>query len=857
MPIKSMIHFILYSFFIILLGTTSMSAQEVTKVSGHVYDQETKEPLAFVNISFKGTAVGTSTDLDGYFEINTRFPSDTLVIEYLGYDTWSEYVKAGDKIDKDFFLSSESLTLNTFNVVATKEKYSKKNNPSLELMKKVYANKDRNRLKGQDFYSFDQYEKVRLDINNITEKFKNRAFIRDFDFLWEFIDTSDVNGRTFLPVFMREILSTKYYRRDTDTEKEHRHAINYTKVNDRLDANSLNGVIDMLYTDVNIYEDQIMLLENNFVSPISDNGVNFYRYYIRDTLQLNGQQVIKLSFIPADKGDFGFMGDMYITDDDRYSVLKVEMGIINGINLNFVRDLRIEQEYVLKNDHFVKNRDDVTIDYSLTENGLGFFGTRSLSYTNFSFERPLDLSVFDGLENVVLDKEGLEKDSSYWEQNRIIPLAKTDEDLYAMMDTLRNNRRYQNYVIAGQIIGTGYIPLGKFEIGKLVTFANYNQVEGWTLRYGMGTKFGFSKQLRLNADVAYAFQTDNWKWFGRAIYSFNENWLKTPKHEIKIAVEEASSFPGQELENFNPENVFLSFRRGETTRMLLTNRYEISYLKENPVISYEFGARVRRRQGIGSLDFYTTDEETEVVTQMDQINTTEAYVGLKFAPNQQFIQSKDDRIQLQNEFPIITLQYARGINELLGGQYDYHKLYATMFKQIEWTEIGTSNFNVEAGKTWGQIPYILQWLPRGNQTYAYQLKSYNLMNFLEFSADQFVSFQAEHYFMGYFFNNVPLFKRLKLREIATLKVYYGSLSDENNPDLNPSQVQFSRDDQGVARTFTFGDMPYIEASFGVSNIFKILRFDLVQRFTYLDNPDVPNLFNRKGLALRVRTAVEF
>lgn len=842
---------------IFLVSITNIHSQNVTKVEGTVMDRTTKELLPFVNISFKGTAVGTSTDLDGYFELSTKFPSDTLVIEYLGYTPFKLYVAAETNVKQDFYLSSETLTLNTVDIVAKKEKYSKKNNPSLELMKKVRENKNQNHIKEQEFYSMKQYDKVRLDLNNITDKFKSRSFIKDFDFLWDFIDTSSINGRTFLPVFMREILSTQHYRKSTKTEKEVRHAINYTKVNDKLDPNSLNSVIDLLYTDIDIYEEQINLLENNFVSPISNTGENFYRYYIQDTIDYKDSRAIKLSFIPADKGDFGFTGNLYISDDDRYTVLKVDMGIINGINLNFVRDINIIQEFEQLAEQFVTVKDEVTIDYSLSKNGIGFFGTRSLFYSDFDFSKPADDSIFNGLDNVILEKGGLEKDSSYWDLNRLVPLGKNDAELYAMMDTLRNNRRYQAYVLGLTILTTGYIPLDKVEIGKIATFANFNDVEGWTLRFGMGTKRALTKKIRVRGDISRAIRTNTWKWYGQGTYTFNGDWLKSPKHEINFSFERGSSFPGQELENFNPENLLLSFRRGEATRMLMTDRYDFSYIKEANVFSYEVGARIRQRSGIGSLSFNVINEETGLEESLESINTTEAYVSIRFAPNEQYVQGKDERVQLQNEFPIITLQYARGINELFEGQYDYHKLYATIFKQIEWTEIGVTNFNIEGGKTWGEIPYLLQWLPRGNQTYAYQLKSYNLMNFLEFTADQFVSFQMEHYFVGYFFNNIPLLRRLKLREIVTVKAYYGSLSDENNPNFNPSQVQFSKDALGQDRTFAFGDMPYLEGSFGVSNIFKIFRLDLVQRFTYLDNPDVPQLFGQKGMAVRMRFQVEF
>ncbi len=834
-------------------------AQEVTRVKGQVFDKETKEPLAFVNISYVGTAVGTSTDLDGRFKLHTRFPSDTLLIDYIGYQDLKVYVPKGTRINKDFYLEPEGLRLNTVNIIADKTKYSKKNNPSLELMKKVLANKGKNHLKEEEYYSYDQYDKVRLDINNITDKFKNRRFLRDFDFLWEYIDTSEINGRTYLPVFIREISSTKYHKREGYINREIRYGVNYSKVNDQVDANSLNDIIDLLYTDIDIYEDEIQLIENNFVSPISSNGVDFYRYYIQDTTYINGKSAINLAFIPEDKGDMGFTGNLFISNDDRYSILKVKMGIINGINLNFVRDLSIDQEFKEYEGRFLITKDEVVIDYSLTNNGIGFFGNRSLHRSNFSFDAPQDKSIFSGTEEIILNDKGLEQGEDFWQSNRLVPLGKSDLELYQMMDTLRNNRRYQTYVTALNIATTGYIPLKYFEIGKVANFANYNQVEDWTLRFGISTKFDFSKKLRLIGDISYATKTENWKWFGRAVYSFNKDWFQSPKHEFSISVEEASSFPGQELENFNPENIFLSFRRGEATRMLLTTRLEFSYLRESDrsPFSIELGARFRDREAIGSLSFDRYDEELEQIVAAGNVRTTEPFIRLRYAPNEQFLQGKDARVQLQNEFPILTLQYARGLANVLGGEHDYHKLYATLFKQIEWTELGTTNINMEAGKLWGNIPYILHWLPRGNQTYIYQLSSFNLMNFLEFTADQFASFQVEHYFYGYFLNNIPLIKHLKLREIVGLKVYYGSTRDDDNPDIDPTLIQFPRDQNDQQRTFTFGKEPYVEANIGFSNILKFLRVDFVQRFTYLDNPDVPALWGNKGLAIRARAQVEF
>ena len=836
---------------------TSLTAQKVTKVSGKILDKTTNEPLIFVDLNFQGTNVAASSDGDGFFNIETRFPSDTLVISYIGYEPIKFYVKEGTRTRKKFYMVSEGLQLETVNIKAKKAKYSKKNNPAVELIKKVIASKDKNTAQETEYFSYEQYEKVRLDINNITDKFKERRFINDFDFLWKYIDTSEVNGRTFLPVFMREILSTQYYKKSSDTHKEYRKALNYSKINDELDANSLNSIIDLLYTDVDIYDDRIDLLENNFLSPASKFGINFYRYYIVDTVEIDGQSLINLNVIPEDKGDFGFYGTLSISNDERNAIMSADLGILNGINLNFVRDIRLKQEFKFIGDKLYKTGDEVIVDYALVDNGIGAYGSRVVSRDDFSFELPDREGIFGYLNEVILADDYDEHTEDFWQERRLVELDKNDQQLFEMLDTLRNNRRYQAYVTGIGIFTTGYIPFKKFDIGKVSDFANYNQVEGWNARVGLSTNEKFSNKLRIRGTASYAFGTDNFKYFGQGVYSFNKKWKRSPKHEVKITVEEASTFPGQELDLISPENIALSIRRGETTRMLLNHRYEASYLKEKIGFSYELGAKYISRQGIGTLDFPYFDESVGATAYLDDINTFETFAQIRYAPNEQFLQGKDTRVQLQNEFPIVTFRYGKGFNTILDGNYNYHKLNLSLFKQIEWSLIGTTNFNVEAGKIFGELPYIINFIPRGNQTYAYQLTSYNLMNFMEFVADRFVSLQFEHYFYGYFLNNVPLIRRLKLREVISLKAYYGGISDKNNPALNPDLVQFSTDENGNARTYIFGDEPYLEASLGFSNIFKVFRVDLVQRLTYLDNLDVPQLFGQKGLAVRFRTQVEF
>lgn len=850
--LASLLLVVIISFF-----SNNITAQSVTKVSGKVMDANTKELLPFVNVTFKGTNVGASTDIDGEFEINTRFPSDTLVASYLGYEDQFFIIKRGEKQNVNFKLKSSGVELKQVVFTEKKGKYSRKNNPSLELAKKVTANAYQNHLKGLPHYQYDQHEVVRMDLNNITDQFKERRFIRNLDFLWEYVDTSEINGRTFLPIFLREIVSTIYYRNDPESEKEYRHAVNYTNIIEKLGLNTINNAIDALYTDVDVYTDVIPLLENQFVSPLSDVSPGFYRYYIQDTTIVNGREAINLAFIPEVKGSLGFIGNMYISNDDRYTVLKIDMGIVKDINLNFVRDLRVVQEFEPYDDNFIKTKDEVIIDYSLTENGLGVYGNKTVYYDEFKFD-PIDDEKFSSIEKIINNPEGLNQTTDYWEKNRIGTLSKNDLDTYDLRDTLVNDKYFNRYMYFGKVLTSGFVPVGPVEFGPWATFASFNDVEGFQPRFGGWSTYDFSKKLLLQAYISYGTRTEQWKYSSGVTWSFNDNYRDNPRHFIRAIAEKASSFPGQDLQFFNPDNVLLSFRRGETTRMLLTDKYELMYEKGVDGFSFNIGARHKTIRPYGTTRFLAVDPIEKIQKEYSSVKTNEVFGMFRFAPNEQYVQGKQYRTQIYNEYPIFTFSYTVGLDDVEGGDYNYTRLGLNIFKQYEWTKFGTTDIIIDSGKTFGNVPYLLNYIPAGNQTYGYFLNSYNMMNFLEFSMDQYVSLNIEHYLYGYIFNRVPLLRRLKLREIVTFKGLYGSLSDENNPLIDETLIQFTEGENGGQATYALnGNEPYIEASFGVSNIFKVLRVDLVKRFTQLDQPNLPTLFGSKGMGVRAKFFIEF
>ncbi len=835
-----------------------INAQGVTKVSGKVFDSQTKEPLPFVNISFDNTSVGTTTDLDGYFEIDSRFVSSDLCASFLSYKTQCQKIIVEEKNKgMAFYLEPESLQIENVTIVAKKGRYRKKGNPAVALMRKVIDNKSENRLEGQDYYSYDKYERIELDLNNITEEFKNRKIFNQFDILWNYLDTSEINGNVFLPIYLREVNSKVYYRQNPESKKEYREAINMTKFDESVDDQSLTDALDFLYQDIDIYDNTIRLLDNNFVSPISPLALNFYRFYILDTTYVNGTSSIRLGFIPRNKSNFGFTGDLYVSNDssDHY-VTRADFGIIGNINLNFVNDLEVRQDFIPYEDAYILTRDDVTIDYSVTKNGIGFYGTRTLAYDNFDFSPAADPEVYDHIENVIISRDAYEAPPDYWEDNRMLELTDKQKNLYVMIDTLVSMPAYKRLITGVKILTTGYLPFAKFEVGPLPTFYSFNQVEGSRIRLGIETNFGFSKRWFADAYGAYGFRDERFKYRGGLTYTFNRDWKTNPRHFIRAAYQQEATFPGQQLQFIQQDNFLLSARRGATNRMIFEKEFRLEYTRESPGFAIDFWFSDKTTNPYGDLELPFINENGEP-SLLQELGTTVLGVGLELAPNKQFIQGRQYRTPIINEFPIWTLRYEKSFDGLLGSDYDYHRVELGFFKRFNLSILGHSNVGIEAGKIWGDLPYNLLFIPRANQSFAYQKASFNMMNFLEFVSDDFIFFRMEHYFKGFFFNRIPLLKKLGLREIATFKMAYGNLSDGNNPAINNSSPAFSVNSEGVPLTYTFDGVPYMEGSIGITNIFKVLRVDLVKRLNYLDHPDVPSLFNTKGLGLRARFKVEF
>jgi len=822
--------------FILILFSVPAEAQVKTKVVGFITDAETKEPLPFVNLVFVGKNIGTITDYNGRFELVSQWASDSLKVTFIGYKSKTKFVKTGENQKINFELEPTSTNLETVEIVAKKTKYRNKNNISVELIKKVIANKRNNRLENQDYYTFDKYQKIELDLNNINDDFKNKKIFNKFQFIFDYEQISKLNSKPYLPIYLNENLSKVYFRKNPQSRKEYIFGTKQVSFSAYFDAQGIDFILENIYQEIDIYKNNISLLTNRFVSPISDMGPITYKYYIVDTISVNGYETIQVGFQPRNKASFAFVGNLYITNDDRYAVIKIEMKVPKQINLNFVQDLLINQEFeYIDNTAWALHKDEIVIDFNLTSGAIGMFGRKNVTYSKYIYDQPIADSLFKPINNVI-NVDGYEKrDEAFWIKCRPHKLDIQEEGVYEMIDTLKTIPAFRRTMDVVVLLIAGYWNFGPFDLGPVNTFYSFNDVEGFRLRLGGRTSEQFSKKFMIEGYGLYGFLDKRFKYAIGATYSLNHTpWNKNPKEHIKVLYQNETVFPGMDLQFINEDNFLLSFKRGIADKIYYYQNVQIEYFLDNGTgISYNAKFKHLDKQPGGTLKFIFPDDIS-----INNITTSEVSGSVRFAPNEKYYQGMEFKVPVINQYPIIKLSYAHSFNGFLSSDYSYDRIILNFFKRFYFSVFGYFDVELEANKLWGDIPFPLLNVLRANQTYSYQLYSYNLMNFLEFVTDRHVSINAEYHFNGYILNKIPLIKYLKWRSILTFKGVYGDLRDVNNPNINPQAMLFPTDILGNTTTFTLENKPYIEVSIGVGNILKFFRVDIVKRLTYLDNPDV-------------------
>ncbi len=834
-------HYCSLAVYFLLLAVPIAASAQTTTIEGVVMDARTKEKLPYVSVAVPQAALGVNTDDDGHYTLRVPAGYTSVVFTYLGYRTVTKTIVAGVPQEINVLMAASSAVLNEVVVKGTKlPRYKNKENPAVALIRKVIENKEQNRPESYDYVEYDKYEKLAFSFSNLSEKFKNRKIFRNYQFLFTKQDSAAAGGVNILPLYLEEKLAKEYYRKSPEKRKSIALGTKQVQFDKHfIDNEGLSTYFNRMYQDVDIYANNVSLLGNQLLSPIANNAPTFYQYFITDTLRDHVPKLIELSFSPRNKADMLFRGKLYVTLDGNYAVEQANLSVDKRINLNFVKSLEANLTFAENPDkRYHLSKSILAIDFGISQNkGSGFYGERTVSYNNYLVNKAQPATLYDGPAEVAPDSAASRPDA-FWRQNRPDSLSLVERAIYKNVDTLQTIKSFQRTLELFTFLFSGYKSFGPFEVGPSNTFYSFNPVEGFRLRVGGRTTPELSKRIYFETYTAYGFKDEKWKYFLSSTYSFNNKSVYTfPQNFLRASVQRDTKIPGQELEFVQEDNFLLSFKRGVNDKWLYNDVYRLDYVHEyNSHLSYSLGFKKWRQAPAGGL--YFRNSENVENNNVPALNTTELSVGVRWAPKESFYQGKLYRVPIIGPYPIFTARLTTGVKGLLEGEYNYKNLSFNVAKRFYLSQLGHSDVMLEGGYIFGQVPFPLLDIHRANQTYSYQLNSYNLMNFLEFSSDQYASLFVDHNFNGFFFNKLPLIKHLKLREVASLKLLYGGIREENNPAAHPALYKFLEDAQGQPTTFALGHQPYAEASVGVANIFKLFRLDVVKRLNYLDNPHV-------------------
>ncbi|HEX8517782.1 MAG TPA: DUF5686 family protein [Bacteroidia bacterium] len=793
---------------------TAFTAKAQTKVSGKIVDAVTREPLPFVNILFKGTTVGASTDIEGNYTMSTAQPVDSIIISYVGYNKVTRVIKPNVTQEVNIGLS-QGVELMVVEVKAGE-------NPAHRILRKIIANKDKNDREKLDAYEYEVYNKVEFDLNNISEDFKNRKLLKPFSFIFDNIDSSNAKEKPYLPLFMTESLSDFYYRRNPKTRNENIKASKVAGVQNE----SVSQFMGDMYQNVNIYENTILVFGKNFISPISDNALLFYKFYLIDSMVIDGHKCYQLQFKPKRKQELTFTGNLWAADT-AFAIKQIEMSIADDANINFINSTAVVQTYTLVDSAWMMKKERLVIDFNpfpieQTKNMMGVYGRKTASYGNFVINKPRENKFYSFTENLKVAEDAFLKSEEYWKEHRLDSLSKNEKQIYHMVDTLQTLPIYKTWVDVLQIFVTGYKVHGNFEIGPYYNLVSYNNIEGTRFRFGGRTSNQFSRWYELSGYVAYGTRDERYK-YSLGIRAFID---KKPRIMVGMTYRNDNEILGQSQNGFTTDNILASAFRVAPLRNLTNVKEVQTYIERDWFSGFSTRLSFVNRQMFPLENFRYEYQKTSTTTAfLDQINTSEIRLLTRLAYNEKFVAGAFDRVSLGTHSPIFQVQYTLGLRNLFRSNYDYHKMTINMDDRIRINPIGYFDYVLEYGKVFGQLPYPLLQLHGGNETYIYDIYAYNTMNYYEFVSDEYASATLSHHFDGFFLNRIPLMRKLKWREVVGGKALIGRVNAKNRELLIfPDHL------------YDLSRGPYLEASAGIENIFKVFRIDGVWRLSYLDNP---------------------
>jgi hypothetical protein len=830
-----------------LLVSQAIFAQKTifTTVKGHVTDAETREGLAFVSVSVPGIAAGTRTDENGNYLLRSDKKITKLQFSYIGYKTELLPVRPGEDQTLDVPMQPTAQQLGEVTVKA--QRYKRKDNPAVELIELVIAHREQNHIEDLRTYRDEQYEKIYLGFSNLSERFKNRRVLRGMRFVLENTDTSKLGSTPVVPIFLQENVMDYYSQTDPKQWKKYIKASKSVRFSAMVDDDGFDKGMQYLYKEVDIYDNYVDMLSDKFMSPIANTAPLFYRYYPADTLEEEGKKIVRLEFYPRNKTDMLLQGDLYIALDSTYAITRVNFSVNPDINLNWVKELVVEQDFQrLPSGKWITATEDYRMHFGVNKKGVGMVAQRFVVHRDPQLNPTLPDTVLNGgVSEIVALPTAIKTPDDYWATARPAPLNAAESATYTKLDSLRKTRFYKVTTKVGYALFGAFAEVGQFQIGPMNTFYAFNGVEGTRLRFGGRTSPKMSKRWRAEGWLGYGLRDQRWKYSLGAAYGLGgTEFNKFPTNVLRANYLHDVLLPVQSLQRGPNSNLANSVVRGENNRFFYYDRLNLHYEREfKNHFSFQIGGETRQFRPAGALLFVPAEGSAPIQT---PVHAAAAFAQIRYAPGETFYQGGTYRVPVQFNY-MATLRYSKGIKGIANGQYDYHEIVGSVYKYTDTPPFGWNKTYFEAGGLFGKVPFPLLSIHRGNQTYLNQQFAFNLMNFMEFISDRYAMIMVDQYFAGFFLNKVPYLRKLKLREIASVKILYGQVSPQNRPTEDSGLLRFPTLPDGTPLTYTLENKPYIEASLGIGNIFKFLRVDFVRRFNYLDHPGTSKYGVRVGI----------
>ena len=845
--------YIIFTFFSLFLGTCVPGAS--AQIRGVVTDSLTQEPLLYVTVQYEGKGVGAITNGKGEYTVETRRGWDELTFSAIGYVTKRIKLKPGQKV-LNVQLATDDIMLAEVVVKPKKEKYSRKNNPAVEFMRKVIDRKKKLKLEEKDYYQYRKYEKMKMSLNDITPEKMEKGLYKKFAFFKDQVEVSPKTGKNILPISIKETVSRTLYRQRPKSEKTIIEGMNSSGIEEFFSTGDMLGtILNDVFSDINIYDDNIRLLQRQFESPIGRGAISFYKYYLMDTLMVDNQECVHLTFVPNNSQDFGFTGHLYVVRDSTYAVKKCTMNLPKHTGVNFVENLDIVQDFKqLEDSTWVLTDDDMTVELALMKGIQGLEVQRTTKYSDYNFDE-IEARYFRLKGNVIKEANMMNKSDEYWAEVRQVPLTKKESTMDLFMNRIEQIPGFKIIIFGAKALIENFVETGnkdhpsKFDFGPINTMITSNYVNGVRFRVSGMTTGNLHPHLSLSGYGAYGTRDHKWFYSAQAAWSFNKReyvlW-EFPKHYIAFKYTYDVMSPMDKYLATDKDNMFVGWKWTTVDQMSYIRDATLTYELETQT-GFSVNAMLRHRndQPAGNLQYWRNNGETPGVlgennTPVHDITTTEVGVTLRYAPGETFVNTKQRRVPVSLDAPVFSISHTAGFKGVLGGEYNFNLTEASARKRFWFGSWGKLDITVRAGAQWNKVPFPLLNLPMANLSYITQHnESFSLINNMEFLNDRYASLALSYDMNGKLFNRIPLLKKLKWREMFRVRGLWGTLTDKNNPYKNLDSDLFLFPMRGGSPTsYVMDKTPYVEASVGIYNIFKLLHIEYVRRLTYTNIPGV-------------------